>query len=237
MPAALDDNVVAARNRVAETFFKPLTNKQRKFVYALFANGFDVGKAAEEADPDLEGQTARRVGGKWYKMPQVAAAIEAMHDWYKEESKVRLDDLIGELKAIAFTPITDYFDLPEKGGKITTLDLPPDGDPRLRAISEISINEGKYGTSYRLKMHNKEAAIDRLTRIFFPQLAGKVAAPGTTGEDDAADKNKTQVNVQAIIVQPVPTGHFIPAPSAQPVTIEVKASPLMIEGDTASATR
>src|SRR5262249_15804103 len=99
---------LSARDALDEQWYRPLTNKQRKFVSALFANGFDVGKAAKEADPSLTSTKAVAKGKYWYKLAAVKAAIEASFSYYQESCKVRHEELMGELRAIAFANIMDF---------------------------------------------------------------------------------------------------------------------------------
>lgn len=192
---ALTPDQLKARQKAEEAWYKPLTHKQRRFVAALYANGFDEAAAAEEADPALDAIEARKVGRKWMKLPSIIASIEAVHAYYMESTKVRFDDMIVELKAIAFSDISNFFD--EDTGA-----LPPAGDPRYKSVAEIAIMPTRWGRSIRVKQYDKLAAMEKLLKIYNP-----TNAPVANGEVAG-----TTVNVQTINIMPVPQGHYIPAP-------------------------
>lgn len=186
---------IAARSRAEEAWFRPLTHKQRRFVAALYANGFDVVLAAREADPSIPAHRIRTVGQKWMKQPNIIAAVEALHAYYMENTKVRLEDMVEEIKAIAFSDISNFFS--EDG------EMPTPGDPKYKSVSEIAITPTRWGRSIRVKQYDKLAAMEKLLKIYSP--THDPVAPQAPGS--------TTVNVQTVNIVPVPQGMFIPAPS------------------------
>ena len=190
-----------ARINADRTWFRPLTHKQRRFVGALFANGFDIAQAALEADPTIQDErTARRIGNRWYALSAVKEAIEGVHTFYQESTKVRFDDLVDELRAIAFSSIADHVE--------------PDGEPKLfdetssnvRAIKSIRRRQTKYGEDTTIEMHDKLSAIDKLLKISAPK------GVNVGSLDDKSEQGDTVVNVHTVNIIPVPQGHFLPAP-------------------------
>jgi len=194
---AVTPQQLQARTRAEEAWYRPLTHKQRRFVAALYANGFDIEKAAKEADPSLT--HPRAVGGKWMKLPSIIASIEALHAYYTESTKVRFDDLLAELQAIAFSDISNFFD--DDG------QLPTPGDPKYKSVAEIAITPTRWGRSIRVKQYDKLAAMEKLLKIYSPTHdTSSVLNPVATGS--------TTVNVQTVNIIPVPQGQFIPAPDS-----------------------
>lgn len=209
-PPFLDDSDIARppltntqrrlQDQLRTAFAEPLTNKQRKFVSALFGNGFNQLKAAKEADPSLSNAAAARKGKYWYSLPQVQHAIEVAYTYFDEAQKVRFEDIVGELRIIAFSNIMDFHAKDPKTGDVVML-LPDDpDDPRLKAISEISIEDTKFGVKSKLRVHDKLNAIEKLLKILDPK--------------SDTDKNNVGagVTIQNINIIPVPAGQFIPAP-------------------------
>lgn len=190
-----------AKLRTSRAWFKPLTHKQRRFIGALFANGFDIAEAALEADPSITDlKTARRIGNNWYGQVAVKAAIEEVYNYYQESTKVRFDDLVEELRLIAFSSIGDHV---SAEGDPRLLD---DTDPRTRVIKKITRRQTKYGEETTIEMHDKLGAIGALMRISAPKGVNVGAIPGDP------DKGDTVVNVQTINIIPVPSGSFLPPP-------------------------
>lgn len=187
---------IASRDVVEQQWYKLLTHKQRLFVCALFANGFDFAAAAREVVPNLNLVQARAKGKYWYNLPKVRAAVENIFTHYQEATKVRWEDLIGELRTIAFANIMSFYST-DRDGTID-LNLPSDGDPALKAIAEISIEHTRFGPKSRIKMHDKMGAIDRLIKLLQPS-AGSIGEGGS-------------IVVQNINIIPVPQGQFLPAP-------------------------
>jgi hypothetical protein len=207
------------RDQLQSAFAEPLTNKQRMFVSALFGNGFNQLKAAKEADPSLSNAAAARKGKYWYSLPQVQHAIEVAYTYFDEAQKVRFEDIIGELRVIAFSNIMDFHSIdPKTKDPILTLPDDPD-DPRLKAISEISTEDTKFGVKSKIRVHDKLNAIEKLLKILDP------------AKNDPDKNVGAAVTIQNINIIPVPTGQFIPAPKfeAKPLLelTRIPAKPLL----------
>lgn len=194
---AMSREQIVARDALQEKWYKPLTHRQRKFVSAMFANGFDATKAALEVDPSLSPQAARSKGKYWYGLPTVLQAIDAVFDYYNENTRVRFEDIIAELRTIAFTNIMDFYTIGPDGQPELT--MPKVKDARFVAISEINIEYTKFGQKSRVKLHDKMGAIDRLMKLLMPTAEDRSTGAGIT--------------IQNINIIPVPQGQFLPAPT------------------------
>lgn len=201
-----------AKIRVEEAWHRPLTHVQRRFISALFANGFEIAEAAYEADPGLNDEAeARRVGKKWMRLPSVINAIEAVHAYYTENAKIRLEDLVAELKIIAFSSMSDFWDADNE-----CYNMPPQGDPKYKSVSELSVTPTRYGRAVRLRQHDKLGAIEKLMKLQQPTLPD--GARPQEGEN-------VYVNVQTVNIMPVPQGMYLPAP------VDAPPPPLVIDND------
>lgn len=189
------------RDQLEKAWAEPLTNTQRKFVSALFGNGFSVAKAAKDADPSLSWAAAQRKGKYWYGLPAVQHAIEVAYSYFDETQKARYEDLVGELRIIATSSIMDFYEIDKRTGD-PVLSMPKDGDPRLKAIAEISTEDTKFGVRSKVKLYDKLNAIDKLLKILDKDKGDESArGPG--------------VVVQNINIIPVPAGQFLPAPTME----------------------
>lgn len=195
---SLTASQIAARDKAEQAWHRPLTHSQRRFIGALFANGFDITEAALEADPALNTEAeARKAGKRLMALPSIQTAIEAVHAYYQENTKIRFDDIVAELKAIAFSSIADFWD-PER----ECMSLPPAGDIRYKSLAEIAITPTRYGRAIRIKQYDKLSALEKLLKIHSP-----TADPTEGG---------ISVNVQTVNIMPVPQGMYLPAPSGGP---------------------
>lgn len=188
---------VLARDNAEKQWYKLLTHKQRLFVCALFGNGFDFAAAAKEVVPGLSITDARAKGKYWYTLPKVRNAIEAIHAYYQERSRIRWEDIITELRTIAFANIMDFYSINKHGDPELT--MPGGDDPRYAAISEVNIEYTRFGPKSKIKMHDKMGAMDKLIKLLQP----------TSGVSDAGGGS---IVVQNINIIPVPQGQFLPAP-------------------------
>lgn len=186
---------ILARDNAEKQWYKLLTHKQRLFVCALFGNGFDVVAATKEIVPTLTTTEARAKGAYWYALPKVRNAIEALFAYYQESTKVRWEDLITELRTVAFANIMDFYEVSPNGDP--ELRLPKNPTVNLKAIAEINVEYTRFGQKSRIKMHDKMGAIDRLIKLLQP----------SAGAGDGAS-----IVVQNINIIPVPQGQFLPAP-------------------------
>lgn len=188
----------SARLDAEAAWYRPLTHKQRRFVCALYANGFDQTAAAMEADPEITNEReARRIGNRWLSTRHVRAALAAVDTYYTESTRIRFEDLVQELNVIAFSNIAQH--------------CAADGEPLMfdedkrptAAIKKITRSMTKYGENTTIEMHDKLGAIEKLLKIYAPK--------GVNTSDDTAGGD-TNVNVQNINIIPVPQGNFLPAP-------------------------
>src|SRR5262245_38866888 len=110
-------NVMAAANRLNEYRYTRLSDKQRVFIDVYLSSGFNCAEAAQRAgycahithDP-----TTRRyenacasVGKRIANSKHIAYGIQLAMDYHAERSKIVTDDLITELRHIAFSNVAD----------------------------------------------------------------------------------------------------------------------------------
>lgn len=190
----------SAKLNAEAAWYRPLTHKQRRFVCALYANGFDVTAAMIEADPEIENEReARRLGNRMLALKSVRAAVAAVDTYYTESTKVRFEDLVDELRVIAFSSITDHV---RSDGEPKPLD---ETNHKVVAIKKIVRRQTKYGEDTTIEMHDKLGAIEKLLKMYAPKGSGVSA-------DDEERNGDTNVSVQTINIIPVPQGQFLPAP-------------------------
>jgi phage terminase small subunit len=145
---------------------------------------------------DLDASRAAHVAG--YTPDEIAsllidaeinAVIQAEQHKLAELCRVRAEDVIHELRALAFARITDVVMWDRRGVvPLASAVLRPE---RAAAISEITHTTTMHGEKWSVKMHDKGAALDRLMRhlglfeadnkreLNIPQLSGVVALPLT----------------------------------------------------------
>jgi phage terminase small subunit len=89
--------------------------------------------------------------------PKVIAYINKIKESLRDENVIQKQEWIRELVAIGFSRITDVVEI---GGQEITLrrieDIP---EIALPALESITTTPGKYGTSIRVKLHNKMEAL------------------------------------------------------------------------------
>ena len=96
--------------------------------------------------------------------PQVAEYIMLLKESVLSRLGFGLDDIIEELRRIAFSKLSDFYSWDEKGIK----HLKADGElteAEKSAVMEVSYIPGKYGDRVTVKMFPKQAALDRLLEI------------------------------------------------------------------------
>lgn len=216
-----DREVLLAANALNSYRYNKLTAQQREFVDHYLVSGFDAARAAINAryvafDGSKESEKdARRVGNRLIKKKFIKHAIDLALDYHARRSEIKVMDLINELGVIAKTSMGDFIETDGKGKDHFV--LPATGDPRLRAISEITIEtymEGRGENArevkrQKVKLYDRMAAIEKLLKIAAASDEGRINERGVRPE---AEQASTVNNVQNIVIMPVPAGQFIPAP-------------------------
>jgi phage terminase small subunit len=224
-------DVLDAANKLNHHRFTTLTAKQRLFVDSYLSYDMDATRAAINAgfvttDPRYEEdykKEARRVGNRLMKQPYILQAIELAIKYHREKHRIRVDDILNEYKNIAFAHVADFYAIDEHG--VPQISLPPNGDPRLGAISEITVTPGKTeleGPTVKVKMHDKMKALGILLQVAQSADDGRISAEAAVNAkllDVNNDSGNTTNNnyIQQIHLYSVPSGEFLPPPEA-PVT-------------------
>jgi phage terminase small subunit len=171
---------------------RKLTGQQKLFV-AEYLIDMNASQAAIRAG--YSKTIARRSGSRLLATPHVAEAIEKAQRGRVQRTQVTADQVVNELALIAFSDISEVFDV-DGNGRVTVKDLKSLPPAVRRAISDISQvsteTKGENGVvveKVRLKvgLHSKIKAIE----LLMDHLGMKPAAPAPT------------VNVQqAVLVLP-----------------------------------
>jgi len=219
-----DQETLRKANRLNEHRFKALTAQQRTFVDAYLENGFDVQEAALTALLTRDRDEALRLGKRLIRKPYIATCVQLAMDYASQRSQLRLEDVINEIKNIAFSNMGDYFKSSGGDDGEPILRLPEDHERgKLSAIQEITCEtymEGKGKDSRevkrtKFKLYSKLDALEKLLKIM--QAQGVKGA----GKDPAAAEPAAQhVHVHTINIVAVPRGQFIPAPVLELKQIE-----------------
>lgn len=214
-----------AANRLNEYLHRKLSEKQRMFIEVYLSSRFNASEAAKQAgycndiaqDDKYEKRCASR-GKQICNSKHIATGIELAMQYHSLRNRLDVDEMLMELRRIAFSNMGDFF--VNDGAGDPQLVMPGDHErDKLACISEITIDtymEGKGPAArevkrVKFKMHNKLDAIEKLLKIAIAQ-----------GHSSVVDPNKVQqelVNTGQVTnvfnFLPVPSGGFLPAPAQQ----------------------
>lgn len=132
----------------------PLTPKQQRFVeeYLLDLNATAAAGRAGYRDPNI--------GRQLITKHNVAAAIAAAQACRSERTRVTADDVLRELKRVAFSRMEEFSRWGPDGVRLVpSADLPPDA---AACVAEVSQTTTEGGGSIRFKLHSKTAALELL---------------------------------------------------------------------------
>lgn len=138
-----------------------LEPKQRIFCQKVAA-GFKVADAYVAAGYSVTTQkSAQANGSRLLAKPNVQAYIQLLQKKAEMEAGVDNVRVLQQYCAIAFSNITDYIEISNDG--IRLKDIEKLSADKQSAISEISVNPGQFGNSYKVKLHPKMPALAFLT--------------------------------------------------------------------------
>jgi len=137
-----------------------LTRKQQKFVDEYM---IDLNATQAAIRAGYSAKTARETGRENLTKPVIKSAIEEAQKEARKLAKVKLERILEEYKAIAFSSITDFLRFDAKG--IHILDSADIEKRLLPALAEVTEAKTANGKTTRLKLHNKIAALDALCRV------------------------------------------------------------------------
>lgn len=137
-----------------------LTVKQERFcdIYLETGNATEAYRQAYDCG-NMKYDTIVRKACELLKNGNITARLEEKRISLTEQSDIRKQDILEELKAIAFSDIADYVDFDGVTLSIKSFDkLTPS---QRKAIE--SIRKGKHGIEIRL--HGKNWSIDRICKM------------------------------------------------------------------------
>ena len=189
---SLDQLDLLRRERLA---LSKLTDKQKKFC-EVYVRTFDRLMAMQEAGYSLP---KNRTGGSQIKLieksfnnimssPAVAEYINLLKQSVASRIGVSMDAIIEEYRRLAFANMADYVSWDDNG--VTFLKSSDDLTAAQKAgVVEITETTTKAGKVVRIKLHSKQASLDRLYEI----LKELEVHDSETGK--AAKINQTQINI------------------------------------------
>lgn len=137
-----------------------LTRKQQKFVDEYM---IDLNATQAAIRAGYSAKTARQIGEQNLTKLDIKSAIEEAQKEAQKLAKVKLERILEEYKAIAFSNITDFLRFDAEGVHI--LDSADIEKRLLPAVAEVTEAKTANGVTTRLKLHNKIAALDALCRV------------------------------------------------------------------------
>lgn len=137
-----------------------LTIKQENFcnIYIETGNATEAYKQAYDCG-NMKYDTIVRKASELLKNGNITAMLEEKRISLNKESDIRKQDILEELKAIAFSDIADYVDF---DGSVLSIKSFEKLTPNQRKAIE-SIKKGKHGIEIRL--HGKNWSIDRICKM------------------------------------------------------------------------
>lgn len=138
--------------------------RDRKFVRAYLTGPDGVrgnaARSAQAAGSKATSTVSLQVqGAKVLAKPNVQRLIQRALDRYNVET----ERLVGELVAVALTPLRDIVEWDKNGVKVKDSRLLTDAEAA--AIQEVEQEETRYGRRVRVRLHDKLRAIEILARI------------------------------------------------------------------------
>jgi len=151
---------------------KPLKDRYRRFVREYLVDLSIVG-AYRRAGFKGKGTTARVSSCKIFYRPEIQEAIAEAREAQLARVDLRADDVLRELRSLAFASLRDVVRWgPEGVAPLDSDDLPAD---TAAAVADVSWSPGKHGDSWRVKMCDKVRALELLGKhlgLFVERVAG-----------------------------------------------------------------
>lgn len=146
-----------------------LTSRQRKFVheYAIDMNGKRAALRAGYA------HLAPTVYSQLLRNPKIKAALVQERQRLADSSKLTQERVLAEYAKIGFSDIRDVASWDADGNTTITPSEDIDGEAA-GAIAEISGGRG----GLKLKLHDKRAALDAISRMLGFNAPAEVSGPG-----------------------------------------------------------
>lgn len=138
-----------------------LTDRALRFALAYLA----CSNAAEAARRiGISPAQAQKSGCHLLRRPEVAAFIEAERAASIERTRIDVDRVKREFARLAFVDIADFIERDEDGNIALKASEAISPDDRA-AIAELKVKRGAHGVKARVKLHDKQRALDSLARL------------------------------------------------------------------------
>lgn len=167
-----------------------LTQAQARFCesYAIDAN---AEKAMTYAGYKSLGKFRRNAIAGLLHNEKILRYIKALRDNAFLRANITLDDVINEYKKMAFTNMADYVDWSASGIAIKSkATLTKD---QQAGILEISETTNKQGVTVAIKLHPKQAALDKLYKMMTEMDEALASKRRKDGEDGRLSINRSNV--------------------------------------------
>jgi phage terminase small subunit len=165
----------------------PFTPQQQAFIDAYILHPVKT-EAARRAG--YSEKTAKQQGSRLTKDPDIAAAIRAGRQRLQDAHGITLETIVRELKGIAYFDPRSLHEWGPDGVTVNPSNMLTDGEAR--AIAEVSETVTPAGRTISVKVHNKLAAIDRLTKLL--GIGAEYAPVDADDGDDIADDTDPEID-------------------------------------------
>ncbi|MDQ5985879.1 MAG: hypothetical protein CSYNP_01596 [Syntrophus sp. SKADARSKE-3] len=167
-----------------------LTPQQAAFAedYATYAN---PDKAVAIAGYQSKGKFAKQRAADLLNHEGILKYIKALRDNAFLRANLCLDDVIAEYKKMAFTNMADYVDW--NNNRIIIKDKHELTVDQQAGVLEITETETKLGKTVSIKLHPKQAALDKLYKMM-TEMDDRLAAKKPAGDP------KLQINMNNVRV-------------------------------------
>ncbi len=178
--------------KTEQSAYSKLSPKRRAFVDAYFACKFNGTRAA--IDAGYSKKTADRQAERLLRNVEIKSAVEERRQQIEEENKLKISEVVDELKNIAFADITDAVEW--QNNKITLKNSKALLPAVSACIASITETPTKHGKRLSVRFHDKVKALELLGRylnMFTDKMLLESSAPGLiinlskTGKDTNED--------------------------------------------------
>lgn len=139
-----------------------ISKKQRRLIFAEeYIKDFNASAAARRAGYSVN--DAGRKGHDLLKDPIVQERLHELTAEIRERHKIEVDDVIAELKKIAFSDMADYYEDDNSIKKVKQMEKNARHALAEYTVIETPTKKGPKITR-RIKLHSKMDALDRLMR-------------------------------------------------------------------------
>lgn len=137
-------------------------------------------------------KTAKQKAYELLQDPEIKAYIAFLEAEKIAEANVSKEDLILELKKIGFSDIADFVDVRDQSISFKDFAEMPKGATSV--IAEVSETTGKYGSSFKFKLHPKLDAIRQMAEMLGYKATEKKEI---FIQDSAIDKTNFSIKTRA----------------------------------------